>query len=50
LSQSQKFREAARTVGCDEAEAAFDKRVRKIAKAPAPKDASSKGAKLKRTK
>ena len=37
LSQSQKFREAAaRTTGCDEDEAAFEKRLRKIATAPAP--------------
>jgi hypothetical protein len=36
LSQSQKFREAARATGCDEDEAAFEKRLRKIATAPAP--------------
>jgi hypothetical protein len=49
-SESRKFREVARTTGCDEDEAAFEKRLRKIAKAPAPKDASSKGAEPKRTK
>jgi len=41
---------AARTTGCDEDEAGFEKRLMKIAKAPAPKDTSSKGAKLRRTK
>jgi hypothetical protein len=36
-NQSAKFRDAARELGCDEDEAAFEKRLRKIAKALAPK-------------
>jgi hypothetical protein len=32
-SQSQKFKDAARATGCDEDEAAFEERLRKIAKA-----------------
>jgi hypothetical protein len=36
-SQSQKFMDAARATGCDEDEAAFEKRLRKIAKAAPPK-------------
>jgi len=35
-SQSQKFREAACATGCDEDEAAFEKRLRKIAKVSSP--------------
>jgi hypothetical protein len=35
-NQSAKFKEAARELGCDEDETAFEKRLRKIARAPAP--------------
>jgi len=35
-SQSQKFKDAARATGCDEDEAAFEKRLKKIAKAKPP--------------
>ena len=48
LSQSQKFREAARATGCDEDEAAFEKRLRKIATAPAPTPEKKKPRQLKR--
>jgi hypothetical protein len=41
-SQSQKFKEAARATGCDEHEAAFEERLRKIAKATPPKSEDSK--------
>ena len=34
MSQPDKFREAARELGCDEDEAAFEDKVRKIADAP----------------
>jgi hypothetical protein len=37
-NQSQRFVEKAREIGCDEDEAAFDRRLRKIAKATPPKD------------
>lgn len=37
-SQVEKFREAAREAGTDEREDAFDRIVKKIAKAPPPKE------------
>jgi hypothetical protein len=37
-SQHGKFASAARELGCDEDEAAFDERLRKIAKAQPPKE------------
>jgi hypothetical protein len=42
IQQSQKFKEAARELGCDEDEAAFEKRLEKIAKAPPPKPEKKK--------
>jgi len=49
LSQSQKFREAAaRTTGCDEDEAAFDKRLRQVAKAVTPTPEKKKPRQMKR--
>jgi hypothetical protein len=52
ISQSQKFVEAARATGCDEDEAAFDDRLRKIAKATAKEPARMvpPRAKAKRSK
>jgi hypothetical protein len=44
-SQSQKFRDAARATDCDEGEAAFEERLRKIAKAPNLKPAQKPKAK-----
>jgi hypothetical protein len=41
-SPLQRFIKKARELGCDEGEAAFEARLRKIAKAPAPKDAKPK--------
>ena len=43
-NQSAKFKDAARELGCDEDEAVFDERLRKIAKAtpPPPKTAKPK--------
>jgi len=35
--QSDKFIEAARELGCDEDESAFDEMVKKVAKAPPPR-------------
>lgn len=37
-STLQRFIKKARELGCDEDEAAFEARLRKVAKAPAPKD------------
>lgn len=37
-SQKQKFEDLARELECDEDEAAFEEMVRKVAKAPPPKD------------
>ena len=37
-SQPDKFRELARELECDEDEAAFEEKVRKVASAPKPKD------------
>jgi hypothetical protein len=49
LSQSQKFREAAaRTTDCDEDAAAFEKRLRKIAKATTPTPEKKKPHQMKR--
>jgi hypothetical protein len=36
-TQSEKFVEAARELGCDENESAFDEIVKKVAKAPPPR-------------
>jgi hypothetical protein len=36
-SQVERFKEAARMLGCDEDEAAFEAKLKKIAKAQAPK-------------
>jgi hypothetical protein len=41
-SQIQAFKEKARELGCDEDEAAFERRLRKIAKAPPPKPTKKK--------
>jgi hypothetical protein len=41
-SQTAKFKEAARTLGCDEDEAAFEERLKKIAKATPPKPENKK--------
>lgn len=46
--QSTKFRGAARAIGCDEDEAAFEKRLREIAKVsspPKPQKATKKASK-----
>jgi hypothetical protein len=37
-NQLAKFKKAAREIGCDEDEAAFEERLRRIAKAPPPTD------------
>lgn len=38
-TQSEKFKDAARELGCDEDEAAWDKRLKKVAKAkPGPEN------------
>jgi hypothetical protein len=36
--QIEKFKEAAKKLGCDESEEAFDEKLRRIAKKPPPKD------------
>jgi hypothetical protein len=41
-NQYARFVEVARELGCEEDEAAFEKRLRKIAKAPPPKPAKKK--------
>jgi hypothetical protein len=41
-SQVQKLREIARAVGADQSEAAFNAAVKKVAKAPPPKEAKPK--------
>lgn len=41
-NQSRRFIEKARELGCDEDESAFEKRLRKIAKATPPKVEGSK--------
>ena len=45
--QKQKFVEKAREIGCDEDEAAFESRLRKIAQSPPPKPKSKKKAPAK---
>ena len=40
-AQVDKFREAARELGCDESEERFDATLERIAKAPPPKDDAS---------
>jgi hypothetical protein len=37
IPQLERFKEAARMLGCDEDEATFEARLKKIANAPAPK-------------
>lgn len=49
-STLHRFIKKARELGCDEDEAAFEARLRKVAKAPAPKDAKPKLTKPKRAK
>jgi len=44
-SQPERFKRAAREIGCDEDEAAFEERLRKIAKAVPPKPAPKRKAK-----
>jgi len=46
-NQSAKFKDAARELGCDEDEAAFDKRLRKIAKVK-PQEAKARPRKGRR--
>jgi hypothetical protein len=50
--QSEKFKEAARALGCDESEAAFDTALCKVATAPIvkPEPAPSTGARNKPAK
>lgn len=43
--QSKRFIEAARELGCDEDEAAFKERLKKLAKAPPPATVSTRKAK-----
>jgi hypothetical protein len=40
--QVERFREAARMLGCDEDEAAFEAKLKKMAKAQPPKQAAKK--------
>lgn len=40
--QIEKFKEAAKKLGCDESEDAFDEKLRRIAKKPPPKDENTK--------
>ncbi len=47
--QVNKFATTAREIGCDESEAAFDDRLRKIAKAPPPPDPKPKSRKAGKT-
>jgi hypothetical protein len=49
-SQSRRFIEKARELGCDEDEAAFEQRLRKIAKATPFQDGKPKAIKPKRAK
>ena len=46
--QVKAFREAARELGCDDDEKAFDKVLKKIASAPPPKSVEKRKAKLPR--
>jgi hypothetical protein len=41
-SQPQKFRDLAREAGCDEDEEHFDAALKRVAKAPAPKETDQK--------
>lgn len=41
-SQIEKFKEAARELGVDESEEAFNEKLRRIAKSPPPKDKADK--------
>lgn len=45
LPQVEKFREAARQLETDDSEEAFDAKLKKIAKAPPPKDDKAKAGK-----
>jgi anti-sigma factor RsiW len=48
-SQIQKFRETARALECDESEAAFDRALKRVAKAsPPPKESKSRPKKVER--
>lgn len=47
-SQSQKFKDAARATGCDEDEAAFEARLKKIVKPVPPQAQKPKSAPKKR--
>jgi hypothetical protein len=47
-SQAQKFREAARAVGADHSESAFNAALKKVAKAPPPKEPKPKPKKRAR--
>lgn len=44
-SQSDRFKEAARSLECDDDEALFDAKLKKVAKAPKPSDKDGKGGK-----
>lgn len=50
ISQSDKFKQAARELGCDEDEARFDSSLSKIARAKRPVGKDEKPAKPKKTK
>jgi hypothetical protein len=45
LSQIDRFKEAARELGTDDSEEAFDEKLKKIAKAPPPNDKPKAAAK-----
>jgi hypothetical protein len=49
-SQSQKFKEAARAIGCDEDEAAFQERLKQIAKAAPPDERGGKDTLRRKSK
>jgi hypothetical protein len=46
--QHKLFQEAARDLGCDDSEEAFDRALKKIASAPPPKSVQKRKAKPKR--
>ncbi|CFX09488.1 conserved protein of unknown function [Candidatus Filomicrobium marinum] len=48
MAQSEKFKQAARDLGCAEDAEAFDKAIRKIAKAPPPQTVAKRKAKTKK--
>ncbi len=45
VTQSNKFATAARELGCDDDEEAFDKKLKAVASAPPPKDTPKKKVK-----